>query len=297
MAKEKYINPLTDFGFKRLFGTEPNKNLLINFLNELLPEKHQIVDLTYSKNDNKGTTLEDRSAIFDLNCISASGDRLIVEMQNSKQTYFKDRSLYYSTFPIQEQAKKNVWDFKLTPVYFIGILNFAFTTETKNTDIVQYVELKDQNNKTFYDKLKLMYIELEKFNKTEEQLETNFDKWLFALTQLSKLDDIPEKLKNEMFVQLFKEAEIAQFTPKERQAYQDSLKTYRDNINIMDYAEKKGIKKGEKRGIVKGEKIGYPKNAIETALTMIEMGFSSDKTSKISKLSIEELRENGKSKT
>jgi predicted transposase/invertase (TIGR01784 family) len=295
MAKEKYINPLTDFGFKKLFGTEPNKNLLINFLNELMPEKHKIVDLNYTKNDNKGQSELDRNAIFDLSCIAVSGERFIVEMQNSKQTYFKDRGLYYTTFPIQEQAQTGNWDFKLAPVYFIGILNFALITESKNLDIVQYVELKDQDNEIFYDKLKFMYIELEKFNKTEEELETNFDKWLFALTQLSKLDDIPEKLRNEMFEQLFKEAEIAKFTPKERQAYQDSLKAYRDNVNTLDYAKKTG----EKIGIVKGKKIGARENTIETAITLINLGYSSEEiltiiSSKLTIAEIEELRKKGK---
>lgn len=99
-----YLNPLTDFGFKKLFGEEPHKDLLISFLNTLLPEHHQIADLHYSKNEYQGITPTDRKAIFDLHCMSERGERFIVELQKVKQLYFKDRSVYYSSFAIQEQA-------------------------------------------------------------------------------------------------------------------------------------------------------------------------------------------------
>ncbi len=105
---EKYINPLTDFGFKKLFGTEMNKNLLIDFLNQILPKDKQIEDLSYSSTDKLGKTPLDRKAIFDLYCKGKDGERFIVEMQKAKQNYFKDRSVFYSTFPIQEQAKKEI---------------------------------------------------------------------------------------------------------------------------------------------------------------------------------------------
>jgi len=109
---EKYVNPFTDFGFKKLFGTEPNKDILIDFLNQLLPQYHQIKELTYLNNENLGRGELDRKAIFDLYCLSHSGERFIVEMQKAKQNYFKDRSVYYSTFPIQDQAQKGSWNFK-----------------------------------------------------------------------------------------------------------------------------------------------------------------------------------------
>jgi len=105
-VKERYINPFTDFGFKKLFGTELNKDLLIDFLNEVvLPQNKKIADLKYRSNEHMGQTELDRKAIFDLYCMSSNGERFIVEMQKAKQNYFKDRSVFYSTFPIQEQAQ------------------------------------------------------------------------------------------------------------------------------------------------------------------------------------------------
>ena len=85
---EKYINPLTDFGFKKLFGEEVNKELLVDFLNELLPEQHKIKELTYLKNEHLPISEQDRKAIFDLYCENEKGEKFIVEIQKAKQNYF-----------------------------------------------------------------------------------------------------------------------------------------------------------------------------------------------------------------
>src|SRR3989339_1777886 len=99
-----YVNPFTDFGFKKLFGEEVNKDLLIDFLNNLLLGEQQIKDLTYLKNEHLSSSDTERKAIFDLYCENERGEKFIVELQKAKQNFFKDRSVYYSTFPIQEQA-------------------------------------------------------------------------------------------------------------------------------------------------------------------------------------------------
>ncbi|MFM2266566.1 MAG: hypothetical protein RL757_6, partial [Bacteroidota bacterium] len=170
MTKEKYINPFTDFGFKKLFGTEPNKALLINFLNEvILPEQRKITDLTYKKNDHLGATEFDRKAIFDLYCVGENDERFIVEMQKAKQNYFKDRTLFYSTFPIQEQAQKGDWDYQLSEVFTVGILDFTFSDDAQNGEVRHEVVLKDQNCRVFYDKLTFIYLEMPNFTKTEAE--------------------------------------------------------------------------------------------------------------------------------
>ena len=191
LSQERYVNPLTDFGFKRLFGTEPNKALLIDFLNVILPEHHTISELSYRNGENIGNTAVDRKAIFDIYCKSKSGERFIVEIQKAKQNFFKDRSVYYATFPIQEQAQKRPWDYQLSPVYTVGVLDFVFDDHKNDSTILHTVELKDQKCDVFYDKLKFIYLELPKFNKTVEQLETHFDKWLFLLKHLPDLDSPP----------------------------------------------------------------------------------------------------------
>jgi len=237
--KEKYINLFTDFGFKKLFGTEFNKPILIDFLNELLStEAGVITDLTFLSTEQLGRNQFDRRAIFDIHCKNEDGEYFIVELQKAKQNYFKDRSVYYSTFPIQQQAEKGEWNFKLKAVYTIGILDFIFDEDKTDNDVfhheVKMVDIKTR--KIFYDKLTYIYLEMPKFNKSENELESHFEKWLYVLKNLHKLTNRPAKLQEKIFSQLFEQAEIAQFDDKEYEAYEESLKEYRDLKNSLDTA-------------------------------------------------------------
>lgn len=277
--KDKYINPLTDFGFKKLFGTEPNKILLIDFLNQILPERHRIKDLSYSRNEHLGLNELDRKAIFDLYCVGESGERFIVEMQKAKQNFFKDRSVYYASFPIQEQAGKGEWDYRLEPVYSVGILDFVFDDHKTDQELLHTVELKNQRCEIFYDKLKFIYIELPKFKKQEDELETQFDKWLYVFRHLSNLQDRPLKLQDRIFQKLFEAAEIAKFSPEERDAYEDSLKYYRDLKNVVDTSREEGILEGiEKRNV-------------EIAQKMKKKGRSNSEISELTGLNDDEISE------
>ncbi|MBI3141270.1 MAG: PD-(D/E)XK nuclease family transposase, partial [Bacteroidetes bacterium] len=227
--EEKYINPFTDYGFKKLFGEEPNKDLLLDFLNELLrDEQGQIKELTYLKTEQLGYSTVDRKAIFDLYCENERGEKFIVELQKSKQNFFKDRTVYYSTFPIREQAKRADWDFELKAVYTIAILDFVFESDKNEPDKFRYdVKLTDiETKKVFYNKLTFIYLEMPKFNKTVDELLTRFDKWLYVLRNLNRLDRIPDKFSERIFEKLFETAEIARFTPEQVNSYEDSLKHY-----------------------------------------------------------------------
>ena len=243
-SKRKYLNPYTDFGFKKLFGSEPNKDLLINFLNQLLPAKHRIKDLAFTTNERLGQTVDARHAIFDLFCTSRTGERFIIEMQKAQQNFFKERSVFYASFPIQDQGERGEgWNFKLDAVYLIGILDFVFAEDKDDLEVMHTVQLKDQHNRVFYDKLTFIYLEMPKFKKTESELMTPFDKWLYVIKYLPTLQARPAKLQERVFAKLFKAAEIGNFTPEERAQYEGSLMVYRDLNNVIETAEEKGDKK------------------------------------------------------
>jgi predicted transposase/invertase (TIGR01784 family) len=242
--QDRYISLLTDFGFKRIFGTEPNKLLLIDFLNTILPPHHHIQDLTFKNTENLGNTPIDRKAIFDIYCQAQNGDRIIVEIQKAKQNFFKDRSIYYATFPIQEQALKGEWDFELSAVYTVGVLDFIFDDHQGDETFLHIVELKNQRCEVFYEKLKFIYIELPKFTKSLDQLQTHFDKWMFLLRHLAELTDRPQPLEEGVFPELFAAAEIANFSRTEQETYQNSLKYYRDMNNVVDTARQEGRQEG-----------------------------------------------------
>lgn len=248
--KDKYINFFTDFGFKKLFGSEPSKDLLIDFLNELLKGREEpIKTLTFKKTEHLGASELDRKAIFDLYCESETGEKFIVELQKAKQKFFKDRSIFYSTFPIQEQAERGDWDFKLKAVYTIGILDFVFDEDKDDDQFFYDVRLTEQETqKVFCDKLVFLYLEMPKFNKTEKELETHFDKWMFAIKNLSKLEEIPGTLHEDIFERFFEIAEIAHMDNDERSTYENSLKYYRDMNNVVATAKGEGWAEGKAEG-------------------------------------------------
>ena len=274
--KEKYINPYTDFGFKKLFGTEMNKDLLISFLNALFNgTAKEIEDVQYLNGENLGDGYGDRRSVFDVYCSAKDGSRFIVEMQKAEQTYFKDRSVYYATTPIRQQAPKGKWDYHLENVYTVGILNFEFPNSEYPADSYRHeIKLKDvEDNHVFYDKLTFYYLEMPKFNKTEDQLETMFDKWLFVLRNLSRLFERPKALQEKVFTKLFEQAEIARFSPEERRGYEDSVKAYRDINNAINTA-KKDARQEEK---------------VNTALKMKADGMSAELIAKYTSLSVDEI--------
>jgi len=249
---QTYIDPFTDFGFKRIFGSEESKPLLMSFLNDLLPIKNKIISLQFNKNEYAGMLQEDRKAIFDINCTDEKNNHFIVELQRAGQRYFQDRALYYTSFPIQEQATRGNWNFALTPIYFIGILNFE-VNDFADENYLHYGQITDRDtSKVMYDKLSFIYIELPKFKKTEKELSNHLEKWLWFFTKLSELDEIPESFKSDIIKDAFSLSKLANMKPQKRKEYELSLKHHRDWVNTMttamDTAEAKGREEGREEG-------------------------------------------------
>ncbi len=241
---DRYINFFTDYGFKRLFGEERNKDLLIDFLNTLLADQENIINLTYTDKEKQGNTQLDRKAIFDLHCENDKGEKFIIELQKAKQNFFKDRSIFYSSFAVQEQAQRGDWDFKLKKIYTIGILDFCFDDNDKDKTVVSEIKLTDtRTGKVFYDKLTYIYLQMPNFDKSISELTEPFDKWLFVIKNLHKLENQPEILSG-IFSKFFEEAEIASYNKEELKNYEKSLKYYRDLKNTIDTAYSDGIEEG-----------------------------------------------------
>lgn len=241
--RAKYINPFTDFGFKKIFGEEASKPLLIDFLNAVLPQSDKIVDLNFKNTEQLGQTEADRKAVYDIYCENENGEKFIVELQKAKQNYFKERTIYYSTFPIREQAEKGEWNYNLKAVYCIGILDFTFDdyeSEPERSEVVHTIKLKNQNDKIFYDKLTFIYLEMPNFSKTEEQLSSRLDKWLYFIKNLEDFQHIPTIFKDEVFTQAFEKAELANFEQTDLDKYESSLKAYRDLKGVIDTAFDEG---------------------------------------------------------
>lgn len=239
-----------------------NKDLLISFLNALLQGREVVLDVNYLNTEHLGTQEYDRRAVFDVYCKNDKGEVFLVEMQKGEQQFFKDRSIYYSTFAIREQAPRGEWNYELKGVYTIGILNFCFDKEREG-NYYHEVKLMDTATKeVFYDKLVFIYLEMPKFTKQENELESLFDKWLYVIRNLAALMERPRVLQEKVFAHLFEAAEIAKFSRVERYEYEESLKAYRDWFSVMATAELRG----EERGKEKGLKEGLEKGRIEERL-------------------------------
>ena len=266
VVKEKYIDPFTDFGFKWLFGNEKHKNILIKFLNDLIDDLEvPIISIEYRNLEKLGLNIVDRKAIFDIYCTDKNNNHFIVELQRSKQKYFKDRSIYYTSFPIQQQAEKGDWNYRLDKIYFIALLEFNMDDDE---NYIKKVSLHDEyTHKKFYDNLVYYYIETKKFKKRESELSSQLDYWLYILNNLVDLTDIPQKVKDdEAIKEFFDTAEFLKLSKDEQFAYQQDLKARLDYINVMRYAKEEANRIGMEEGIEKGiekSKITIAKNLLD----------------------------------
>ena len=286
--KAKYINPYTDFGFKKIFGEEASKPLLIDFLNALLPQQNQIVALSFKNTEQLGQSETDRKAIYDIYCENETGEKFIVELQKAKQNYFKERTIYYSTFPIREQAEKGEWNYNLKAVYCVGILDFTFDdyeNEPEKNEVVHTIKLKNQHGKTFYEKLTYIYLEMPNFKQTEDKLKTRLDKWLYFIKHLENFQTIPSIFEENVFLQAFEKAELANLAPAERDSYENSLKTYRDLKGVIDTAFDEGKLEGKLEGRLEGKLEGK----LEVAKSAKQMGLSTNDIIKITGLSEDQI--------
>ena len=238
------------------------------------PEAGTVADLSFLPNEQVGRSEYDRRAIFDLYCENEKGEKFIVEMQRAKQNYFKDRSVFYATFPIQQQAQSGDWNFCLKAVYMVGILDFVFDVDKADDAVVHHeVRLIDRSTgAVFYDKLTFIYLELPKFLKTIDELVTDFDKWCFLLRHLPELTDRPARLQEKVFLKVFELAEIAQYSSVEAAAYEESLKVYRDLKNVVDTAFDEGIAEGIVKGKAEGIAEGIQQKALEDAKRFKDAG-------------------------
>ena len=256
-----FINPLTDFGFKHLLGREPCKELLIDFLNELFKGRKVITDLVYNKNEYSGPTPISRKMIFDLTCTGQDGEQFIIEVQRIRQQYFKDRAVFYSSRLIHDQAPQGSnWDYSLKEVYFIGLLDSVL----EDSDVKEYlhrVRLSyEKSGKEFYKKLCFIFIEIPKFTKSEKELKTGEDKWLYILKNLSDFKKIPIILNTRIFSKLFNIAAISNLTKEEYMKYEKDLMASWDEYAIKKTIEhdrheamQQGLEKGIEKGIEKGK--------------------------------------------
>lgn len=278
-----FIDLTSDFGFKKLFGEEPNKDLLISFLNEVFQGRKVIRDLEYTRQEELGAALDEGGAIFDLVCTGSDGEKFIIEVQRARQENFKKRALFYTSRLISNQAPKgrrSVWGYAITEVYLVALLDGLTITDFAETTPIHDICLCYRNSgKVFYEGLGYIYIELPKFNKTEIELQNDLDRWLYVLKNMSRLQKIPVYLHKSIFEKVFDIATYSKLNKEERMAYDMSLKKKWDEYSIKETAFNDGKLEGklEERSTI--------------ARNLIKLGLPIPQIAKSTGLSEEEIAE------
>ena len=175
-------------------------------------------------------------------------------------------------------------------------INFSMNEDAFDKEKIRHhVQLCDTaTHKVFYDKLEYIYVEISKFNKPLEELDTLYEKWLYALKNLYKLTQRPKELCDKVFDRLFEEAEIAKFTPQEMREYETSKMAYRDIKNSVDTAKREGIEigmaKGMEKGRAEGIEEGMSQRSLEIARKMLAKGMDEASIMDMTGLTAEEIK-------
>ena len=242
MKEREFINPFTDFGFKRIFGQEINKDLTIDFLNLLLDGERHITDLTINNPEMQPETEAERLVVFDLYCESDDGTQFIVEMQAARQNFF-----------LQGEKGKD-WCYDLQPVYGIFFMDF---TMSECSGLRTDVALMNMNtNKVFNPKLRQIYLEMPRFTKEANECENDFERWLYLIKNMKMLKRMPFKAQRAVWDKLLEVADVASLNKDEKALYDRALKNYRDYHSVMETAQMDGHKAGWKEGHEAGLKAG-----------------------------------------
>lgn len=311
-AKTRYIDLKSDFGFKKIFGKPVNKDFLIDLLNNLIRDGRRVKDVTYLNTEMKGLSADSKDVVFDVQCRAEDGSVFIVEMQRQNQRTFRERTLYYSTFAIQEQIKRGDDEFSIPPVYVVCILDFALdhrnvTKSGNNSYLVSGYSLRNDEaaDEVMTDSLHFVYLELGRFIKQEGELETDLDRWCFVLKSMQDLRERPVIFQKEIFRRLFEAAEVEKLSVNDRIQYEKVMTTERDLRNQLAYAReqaiKEGLAEGKARGIAQGMAQGLAEGkargmaqgryeqAVSSGKAMLSLGLSRDVIAKCTGLTPEEI--------
>ncbi|MDE7462262.1 MAG: Rpn family recombination-promoting nuclease/putative transposase [Muribaculaceae bacterium] len=281
-----YINPLTDFGFKYIFGREENKDLLISFLNSLFPENGEIVDVTFVDKENGGESKDSRALIYDIHCLTADGKKFIVEMQNRYQTHFRDRALYYLSADIYTQGKKGKdWNYSLTPVYGVFLMNFDWK-EFEDEQLREDVGLVNiRTGKQFSDRLRMVFLKIPMLTKDEKECKESLERWLYIFKNMETMERIPSSFTSDpIFRKLGKIARIGALSEAQRRAYDNSLKIYRDNYAIAETERNEGIAEGYIKGRAEEKRtmaLGLLNAGVDMKVITSVTGFTTEQLAKL----------------
>ena len=281
----KYIDPMVDFGFKRIFKESGKKQLIIRPLNAIFGL--DIEDIEIKDSEQLGLTEQERRATYDMHCTTRDGSKFIIEVQLADQPYFMERAIFYSSLTIAKDAERGKWNYSINPIFFLGLLNFDIRhLEPEKADPLQFIHKfllrEEQTTELMSDRLRFAFLEIQRFDKEEEECLTFEDRFLYIMKNLPTFAEKPDLWDDPYFNEMIEEAEYASMNMEQRYQYALAMKQKWDYQNQLDFAEQKGRSEGKAEG--------HDEEKIETARRMLAMNLAEETILAVTGLSVEQLR-------
>ena len=289
--KLEVMNPLSDFGFKRLLATERNKDILIHLLNAFISEDTGIItDVTYLPTELLGILKEDRYVRFDLFCQNQDGDRFIVEMQNGRQRHYADRLRVYTSLATIQNWDRKAGDYEYVPrVYSFNLMSYNMPEFKGRDRFFWKIYPKDDENEIFSKKNVFYFVELSKFAAQLETLDMGDERnrLLYMFTHVVYMPKNKVNSLTPMQLRFYEECQITKFTDMEKQDYVKSLMEYPSVREMVECeredAEQMGFERGKQQGLVQGRR--------ELLLKMLESGLDPAQMADITGIGLDEIQE------
>lgn len=294
LKKFKYADLLDDDVFKLVFGQESTKDVMIEFLNQVISDRN-IIDLEFIDKEMHPIDRSRKSSVYDMFCKTDDGSRIVVEIQRRKQSTYAERALYYSTFQIGRQVDAGSGDYDFCPVYVISILDFSIDQNEGISDVRTVYRLYEETSgRLLTDRLTFIFIELSKFRKVAEELDGNIlEGMYFCFKNMSMLKDRPDALEHSVFKKIFEASELIGMDEETRSKIIEKMTTERDLRNQMAYARKEaieeGLAEGREIGLAEGRAEGREIERRVLAKKLLKKGISPEDVCELTGLSVEEL--------
>ena len=292
----KFADLLDDEVFKLVFGRDSTKDVMVEFLNQVIPDR-KIIDLEFIDKEMHPVERDAKGVVYDMCCKTDTGARIIVEVQRRKQPFYPERALYYSTFQIQRQVEAGADNYNFLPVYVINILNFKMNDAIPDVKTV-YRLYEEHTHTLLTDRVTFIFIELPKFNKTIDELDGNIlEGMYFCFKNMGTLKERPEVLAHQVFKKIFEVTEIYNMAEVTRNKVLHKMTTERDLRNQIAYARQEAIEEGlaegraegRAKGLAEGRAEGRAEASLESALKLKELGVAVEIISQATGLSLEDV--------
>lgn len=286
----KYADLLDDDVFKLVFGQESTKDVMIEFLNQVITDRN-IIDLDFMDKEMHSPDRETKRSVYDMFCKTDDGSRIVVEVQRRKQMSYPERAIYYSTFQIQQQVTAGTSTYDFYPVYVISILNFNLDENVGNPNVKTTFRLfEEEKHSLLTDKVTFIFLELTKFRKEMNELDGNIlEGMYFCFKNMASLKERPEILKHDVFKRIFEVSELLNMDMDTRSKVLEKMTTERDLRNQMEYARKVAIEEGHAEGLAKGLAEGRAEEKRDNVCRLLKAGVPMETIAAALELTEEEI--------